>query len=94
MYVIFITRLLRLVKKLGSRKQVLPTIWLAIVTLTDRSKVGPQSLCNPTFGGVFVLSRFFLDFYLSVGAFVLGLTQISFFFSYGVDKITRPLNVR
>ena len=33
------------------------------------------------FGGVCVLSRCFLDFSVGVGAFVIGLSQISSFFS-------------
>ena len=46
------------------------------------SSVGPQSLCNQSFGGVFVLSRCFLDVSVGVGAFVIGLSQISSLFSY------------
>ena len=50
-------------------------------TVVDR----PKSVRNPcvikVFGGVVLLSRFFLDFSVSVGAFVIGLSQISFFFS-------------
>ena len=35
------------------------------------------------FGGVFVLARCFLDFFpVGVGAFVMGLSQISSFFAY------------
>ena len=44
------------------------------------SYVGPQSLCNRSFGGVFVLLRCFLDFSGVVGAFVIRLRQISSFF--------------
>ena len=51
-----------------------------IVTPTDRR----NSVCNrcviEVFGGVFVLSRCFLDFSVGVGAFVIGLSQISSFF--------------
>ena len=43
------------------------------------------SVCNrcvlEVFGGVFVLSCCFLDFSVSVGAFIIGLSQISSFFS-------------
>ena len=46
----------------------------------------PKSLRNrcviEVFGGVFVLSHCFLDFSVGVGAFVIGLSQISSFFSY------------
>ena len=54
---------------------------VAFVTPTDR----PMSVRNrcviEVFGGVFVLSRCLLDFSVGVGAFVIGLSQISFFFS-------------
>ena len=36
---------------------------------------------NEGFGGVFVLSCCFLDFFVGVGVFVIGLSQISSFFS-------------
>ena len=49
----------------------------------------PQSLCTRSFGGVFVLSRWFLDFSVGVGAFVLGLSQISSFFSWKHIKLLR-----
>ena len=55
------------------------TSWVAIVTPTDR----PKSACNrcviSVFGGVFVLSRCFLDVPVGEGAFVIGLSQISSF---------------
>ena len=54
--------------------------WVVGVTPTDRP-VGPQSLCNRNFGGVFVLSLCFLDLPVLVGAFVIGLSQISSFLS-------------
>ena len=54
---------------------------MALVDPTDR----PKSVCNlcviEVSGGVFVLSRCFLDFSVAVGAFVIGLSQISFFCS-------------
>ena len=79
-FVLLITRLLRLVGKLSARK---PS-GVAVVTPTDC----PKSVCNrcviEVFGRVFVLSRCFLDFSVGVGAFVIGLSQISSFFSnYG-----------
>ena len=43
-------------------------------------------MCNQVFGGVFVLPRCFFDFSVSVGAFVIGLSQISSFFSYSCDR--------
>ena len=56
---------------------------MAVVTLTDR----PMSVRNRcVIGGVilmafFVLSRCFLDFSVGLWAFVIGLSQISSFFS-------------
>ena len=54
---------------------------MTTVTKTDR----PKSVCNrceiKDFGGVFMLSRCFLDFSVGVGAFVTCPSQISSFFS-------------
>ena len=59
------------------------TSWVTAVTPTDR----PKSVCNScvikVFGGVFMLSRCFLDCSVGVGVFVTGLSQISSFFPYG-----------
>ena len=55
---------------------------MAIVTPTDRHKSVRNRCVIEVFGGVFVLSRCFLDFSLGVGVFVIGLSQISSFFSY------------
>ena len=56
------------------------------VAPTDR----PGSVCNrcviKVFGGFFVLSCCYLDFCVGVGAFVIGLNQISSFFSYSQNK--------
>ena len=56
------------------------TFGVTVVTPTDR----PKSVCNfcviGYFGGVFVLSRCFLDFSVVVGAFVIEPSQISSFF--------------
>ena len=57
------------------------TSWMTIVTQTDRPKSVRNRCIIEVFGGVFVLSRSFLDFSLDVGAFVIGLSQISSFFS-------------
>ena len=54
---------------------------MAIVTPTDRPKSVRNRCAIEGFGGVFVFSRCFLDFSVGVGAFVIGLSQISFFFS-------------
>ena len=50
------------------------------VTPTDCPIVGPQSLCNRSFCDVFVLWRWFSDFSVGVGAFVIRLSQISSLF--------------
>ena len=78
----FVTRLLRLVERLVSRKPVEPQQLGGYRCPNWPSWVGPQSLCNRSFGGVFVLSRCFLDFSAGVGAFIIGLSQISSFFSW------------
>ena len=54
---------------------------MAVVTPTDRPKLVRLCCVIEVFGGVFVLSRCFLDFCMGVGAFVIGLGQISSFFS-------------
>ena len=45
------------------------------------SYVGRNCCVIEVFGGVFVLSRCFLDFSVGVGAFVIWLSQISYLFS-------------
>ena len=55
---------------------------MAIVTPTDRPKSVNNRCVIEVFDGVFVLSRCFLDFSVDVGAFVIGLSQISSFFTY------------
>ena len=55
--------------------------WVAIVTPTDRPKSVRNRCVIEVFGGVFVLSRRFLDLSVGVGVFVIRLSQISFFFS-------------
>ena len=47
---------------------------MAIVTSTDRPKSVRNRCVIEVFGGVFVLSRCFLDFSVGVGAFVIGLS--------------------
>ena len=51
---------------------------MTAVTPTDRPKLVRNSC---VFGGVFMLSRCFLDCSVGVGVFVTGLSQISSFFS-------------
>ena len=55
---------------------------LTVVTPTDRPKSVRNRCAIKVFGGVFVLSDCILDFSVGVGAFVIGLSQISSFFSY------------
>ena len=57
------------------------TSWVAIVTSTDRPKSIRNRCVIEVFGGVCVLSHCFLGFFVGVGAFVIGLSQISSFFS-------------
>ena len=55
---------------------------MAIVTPNDRPKSVRNRCVIKVFCDVFVLYRCFLDFSVGVGAFVIGLSQISLFFSY------------
>ena len=55
---------------------------MAIVTKTDRPKSVRNRCEIEVFGGVFLLSRCFLDFSVGVRDFVIRLSQISSFFSY------------
>ena len=57
-------------------------VYLTAVTPTDRPKSVRNSCVIKVFGGVFMLSRCFLDCSVGVGVFVTGLSQISSFFSY------------
>ena len=65
----------------GPVNQVNHTSWVAVVTPTDR----PKSVCNSClielFVALFVLSLCPFDISVSVGAFVIGLGQISSFLS-------------
>ena len=55
---------------------------MTAVAPTDRPKSVRNSCVIKVFGGVFMLSRCFLDCSVGVGVFVTGLSQISSFFSY------------
>ena len=55
---------------------------MTAVTPTDRPKSVRNSCVIKVFGGVFMLSRCFLDCSVGVGFFVTGLSQISSFFSF------------
>ena len=54
---------------------------MAIITLTGRPRSVRNRCVIEVFDGVFVLSRFFLDFSVGVGASGIGLSQMSSFFS-------------
>ena len=54
---------------------------MTAVTPTDRPKSVRNSCVIKVFGGVFMLSRCFLDCSVGVWVFVTGLRQISSFFS-------------
>ena len=79
MRVLLIIQLLRLVRRLGSRKPGNHTSWVAIVTPTGRPKSVRNRCVIEVFGGGFLLSRCFLDFSADVGVFVIGLSQMSSF---------------
>ena len=58
------------------------TSWVAVVTPSDCPKSVRNRFVIEVFRGVFVLSRsFFLEFSVGVGVFVIGLIQISSFYS-------------
>ena len=80
MCVILITRLMRLVGRWAS-KSVNHTIFVALVTPTDR----PKSVCNccliELFCGVVCVVTCPFDISVGVGGFVIGLGQISSFLS-------------
>ena len=69
------------------------TSLVAIVTATDRPKSVRNRCVIKVFGCVFVLPRCFLNFSVGVGAFVIGLSQISSFFSCNVVSRFFTLNI-
>ena len=76
-----IKRLLRLVGN-WARKPVNHTSWVAVVTPTDRPKSVRNRCLIELFVALFVLSLCSFDISVGVGAFVIGLSQISSFFSF------------
>ena len=60
---------------------------MTAVTPTDRPKSVRNSYLIKVFGGVFMLSRCFLDCSVGVGGFVTGLSEISSFFSQNCENI-------
>ena len=55
---------------------------MTVVTSTDRLKSVYNRCIIEVFGGVFCVVRCFLDFFVGVRAFVIGLSRISSFFPY------------
>ena len=86
MCVLLIARLLRLVGRLSALNRFNHTSWVTAVTPTDRPKSVRNSCVIKVFGGVFMLSRCFLDCSVGVGVFVTGLSQISSFFSVHIEE--------
>ena len=54
------------------------------VTPTERPKSDRNRCVIEVFGSVFMMSSYFLDFSVGVGAFVIGMSQISSFFSFNL----------
>ena len=67
--------------KVGSVNQIYHTSWVAVVTPTDRRKSVRNRCVIELFVTLFVLSLCPFDISAGVGAFVIGLSQISSFFS-------------
>ena len=84
MSVLLIKRLLRLVGR-WARKPINHTSWVAVVTPTDRPKSVRNRCVIELFVALFVLSLCPFDISVGVGAFVIGLSQISSFFSWNVQ---------
>ena len=70
--------------KVGPVKPVNHTSWMAVVTPTDRPKSVRNRRVIELFVALFVLSLCLFDISVGVGAFVIGLSQISSFFSTNV----------
>ena len=87
MYVLLITRLLWLVGR-WARKPVNHTSWVAVVTPTDRPKSVRNRCVIELFCGVVMLSLCPFEISVGVWAFVIGLSQISSFFSFYSDAYT------
>ena len=67
--------------KVGPVNQVNHTSWVAVVTPTDRPKSVRNRCLTDLFVALFVLSLCPFDISVGVGAFVIGLSQISSFLS-------------
>ena len=64
-----------------ARKPINHTSWVDIITPTDRPKSVRNRCVIELFVALFVLSLCPFDISAGVGAFVIGLSRISFFFS-------------
>ena len=73
--------------KVGPVNQVNHTSWVAVVTPTDRPKSVHNCCVIKRFGDVFVLSCCPFDIPVGIRAFVIGLSQISSFFSSLFSKL-------
>ena len=82
MCVLLITRLLRLVGR-WARKPVNHTSWVALVTPTDRPKSVRNRCLIELFCGVVCVVTCPFDISVGIGAFGIGLGQISSFLSSG-----------
>ena len=82
MYVLLITQLLRLVGR-WAHKPVNHTSWVALVTPTDRRKSVRNRCLLELFCDVVCVVICTFDISVGVGAFVIGLDQISSFLSLG-----------
>ena len=80
MCVLLIARLLRGVGR-WVRKPINHTSWVAVVTPTDRPKSVRNRCIIELFVALFVLSLYPFDNSVGIGAFVIGLSQISSFFT-------------
>ena len=92
MCVLLITRLLRLVGR-WARKPVHHTSWVAVVTPTDRPKSVRNRCLIELFCGVVRVVTCPFDITVGVGAFVIGLGQISSFLSLHAPIIHKLLQV-
>ena len=81
MCVLLITRLLRGVGR-WARKPVNHTSWVAVVTPTDRPKSVRNCCLIELFCGVVCVAALPFDISVGIGAFVIGLGQISSFCLY------------
>ena len=68
--------------KVGPVNQVNHTSWVAVVTPTDRPKSVRNRCVIELFCGVVCVVTLPFDISVGVGAFVIGLSQISSFFSF------------